>query len=457
MTPGATELHRVIGLRHATAMVVGTIIGASIFVQPSEVIGQVPSMAGAALVWLTAGVLTMCGALVVAELASSMPASGGVYVYLREQFGGWLGFLWGWAMFWVMHSGIIAAIAMVFASYAAFVFPLDDLSTRLVAVATILVLSAVNYRGVRHGSDLQAAFTLVKVAAIVLIVVVGLAFGRPPAGEAVDAGASIVSGTGELDQGFAILGGGGLSDFVLAVSAALFAFGGWHMVSYNAEETIEPHTTIPRALMWGVAIVTACYVALNGMYFYLLPLDTVIESRRIAADAANAVIGTGGGQAMTALVLFSTFGALSGIVLSGPRVYYAMARDGLLFGWVGEVHPRFRTPHRAVILQAIWASALVLTGTYRALFTRVVYTEWIFFGVMALGLIKLRMSAAQAPAYRLPGFPFTPLAFALAAFAIVINHIISDPAGSLSGLGIVAAGLPVYAIWTMLSPSERSI
>ncbi len=159
---------------------------------------------------------------------------------------------------------------------------------------------------------------------------------------------------------------------------------------------------------------------------------------------------------MTALVLFSTFGALSGIVLSGPRVYYAMARDGLLFRWAGEVHPRFRTPHRAIILQALWASTLVLTGTYRALFTRVVYTEWIFFGVMALGLVKLRTRAVQAPEYRLVGYPFTPLAFALAAFTIVVNHIVNDAAGSLSGLGIVLAGLPVYVVWTTLSSSARA-
>jgi len=452
----ATELHRAIGLRHATAMVVGTIIGASIFVQPSEVTGQVPSMAGAALVWLTAGALTMLGALVVAELASSMPASGGVYVYLREQFGGWLGFLWGWAMFWVMHSGIIAAIAMVFASYAAFVVPLSDMSIRLVAVATILVLSAVNYRGVRHGSNLQAALTLVKVAAIVLIVVVGLALGQPAAPNAGDSGPALGLGSGATSAGFAILGGGTLSDFALAVSAALFAFGGWHMVSYNAEETIEPRTTIPRALVWGVAIVTACYIALNGVYFYLLPLDTVISSQHVAADAAEAVLGAGGGRAMTALVLISTFGALAGIILSGPRVYYAMARDGLLFGWIGQVHPRFRTPHRAILLQAFWSSALVLTATYRELFTRVIYTEWIFFGVLALGLIKLRVSNSRTPEYRMIGYPITPVLFALAAFAIVINHIVSDPLGSLSGLGVVAAGLPVFIFWTSLSSSARS-
>ena len=438
-------------------MVVGTIIGASIFVQPSEVTGQVPSMAGAALVWLTAGVLTMLGALVVAELASSMPASGGVYVYLREQFGDWLGFLWGWAMFWVMHSGIIAAIAMVFASYAAFIVPLDDLSTRLVAVATILVLSAVNYRGVRHGSNLQAMLTLVKVAAIVLIVVVGLALGQPAASNADSGTAAALGGESAVAvKGFAILGGGSLSDFALAVSAALFAFGGWHMVSYNAEETIEPRTTIPRALVWGVAIVTTCYIALNGVYFYVLPLDIVIQSQHVAADAADAVLGAGGAKAMTALVLISTFGALAGIILSGPRVYYAMARDGLLFDWVGQVHPRFRTPHRAILLQAFWSSALVLTATYRELFTRVVYTEWIFFGVMALGLIKLRSSKSRLPEYRMIGYPVTPLVFALAAFAIVINHVVNDPAGSLSGLGVVVAGLPVFMFWISRSSSASS-
>ena len=436
-------------------MVVGTIIGASIFVQPSEVTGRVPSMGGAALVWLTAGALTMLGALVVAELASSMPASGGVYVYLREQFGGWVGFLWGWAMFWVMHSGIIAAVAMVFASYAGFLVPLDDISTRLLAVATILVLSAVNYRGVRQGSNLQAAFTLVKVAAIVLIVVVGLALGQPAQPEANDSDSALEGATGTA-PGLAILGGGSLSDFSLAVSAALFAFGGWHMVSYNAEETLEPRRTIPRALIWGVAIVTVCYIALNGVYFYLLPIETVIRSQHIAADAANVVLGAGGGGAMTALVLFSTFGALAGIVLSGPRVYYSMARDGLLFAWVGDVHPRFRTPHRAVLLQAVWSSALVLTGTYRELFTRVVYTEWVFFGVMALGLIKLRQSGSPVPQYRMIGYPVTPIIFALAAFAIVANHIVSDPVGSLSGLGVVMAGLPVFMFWTSVSSSTSS-
>ncbi|NIP79115.1 MAG: APC family permease, partial [Gemmatimonadetes bacterium] len=191
-----------------------------------------------------------------------------------------------------------------------------------------------------------------------------------------------------------------LGDFALALVAGLFAFGGWHMVTYNAEETLDPERTIPRALVVGTLVVTACYILLNAVYLYVLPLETVAASDRVAADAADAVLGRGGGMIMSALVVFSTFGALSGIILAGPRVYYAMARDGLLFRWLGEVHPRYRTPHRAIVLQAVWASVLVSTGTYRALFTRVIYTEWIFFGLMAVGLILLRRGPGPTPPYQ---------------------------------------------------------
>ncbi len=433
-------------------MVVGTIIGASIFVQPSEVTGRVPSLAGAALVWVVAGGLTLLGAIVTAELASTIPRSGGVYVFLRETFGAWLGFLWGWAMFWVMHSGIIAAIGMVFASYLGFLIPLGPLETKLVAISAILALSAVNYRGVKHGSDLQAAFTGVKVLAIVLMVAVGFSLGGP-AHEAALAAPSAAAGLADAGAavqgvGSRLLGGGTWADFMLALVAALFAFGGWHMVTYNAGETVDPRRTIPRALTWGVLLVTACYVVLNAVYFYVLPLSSVIASDRVAAEAADAVIGRGGGIAMTALVVFSTFGALAGIVLAGPRVYHAMALDGLLFRWASELHPRFRTPHRAILLQAAWASVLVSTGTYRTLFTRVVYTEWIFFGVMALGIFVLRRRTDLRRDYSVWGYPFTPVIFALAAFAIVANQVIAEPVQSLTGLGIVAAGLPVYAVWT---------
>jgi len=236
-------------------------------------------------------------------------------------------------------------------------------------------------------------------------------------------------------------------DFLTALMAGLFAFGGWHMVTYNSEETIDPRRNIPRALVLGTLIVTACYVAMNAVYLYVLPLDTVAASTRVAADAADALLGFGGGAGMSAIVMFSTFGALSGIILAGPRVYYAMARDGLLFGWLGEIHPRFRTPHRAILFQAVWASILVSTGTYRELFRRVIYTEWFFFGLMAIGLFILRRRPELSRAYSAWGYPYLPALFVLSSFAIVLNQIVSSPWQSAMGLGLVLTGLPVYYLW----------
>ena len=418
----APALKRSIGLVRATAMVVGTIVGASIFVQPSVITGEMRSVGGVVLAWTLAGVLTLAGALICAELASAYPRSGGVYVFLREAYSPALGFLWGWAMFWSMHSGIIAAIAMVFARFVAYLAPLgggggagSDVGIRAVAITAVFALSAVNYYGVALGSGLQAALTIGKVLAIVAIIVVGfwLGAGLP---------AHFVAASG----GKVGPGGGGLA---AAVSAGLFAFGGWHMVTYTAEETKNPQRTVPRALIVGTLLVTAIYVALNTVYLYVLPLDRVVASSRIAADAADAVLGRGGGTVMSALVACSAFGALAGIVLTGPRVYFSMARDGLLFRWVGAIHPRFGTPHRAIVLQAVWSAVLVATGTYRALFTRVVFTEWIFFAVMAIGLVLLRSRPGYTPAYRARGFPAVPLVFAAAAAVLwaVLTSSESEP------------------------------
>ncbi len=435
------ELRRSIGLTRATAMVVGTIIGASIFVQPSLITAQVPSVAGVYLVWIIAGVLTLFGALVAAELASAFPRSGGVYVFLKEAYSSQVGFLWGWAMFWTMHSGIIAAIAVVFARYTAHFIPMSDSAIQAVAILGIFLLSMVNYFGVRQGSALQTTFTLGKIVAIVVIIIVGFTIGDPT---------DTLSGDTALSVTQPDLTNSGLftlSDLALALVAGLFAFGGWHMVTYAAGETLRPERTIPRALVIGVLAVTACYIAMNAVYLHILPLETVISSTRVAADAADAVLGRGGSSVMSALVIFSTFGALSGIILAGPRVYYSMARDGLIFPWIGVINPRFRTPSRAIAAQAIWSSVLVVTGTYEALFTRVVYTEWIFFAMMAAGLIILRRRPGYAPTYRVWGYPWIPVVFVVASVAIVINQIISDPVESGFGLGLVLIGLPAYALW----------
>jgi len=435
------ELKRAIRLPHATAMVVGIIIGASIFVQPSEITGQVPSVGGVFLVWIFSGVLTFFGALVCAELASIFTQSGGVYVYLKEAYSPGVGFLWGWAMFWSMHSGIIAAVAVICARYVGFFVPLTDAGIKAIAISAIFVLSAVNYIGVKQGSSLQTLLTLGKVIAIVFIILIGFIMGSKVPGH---------FAAGEIPQT-----GIPLNGFFLALVAGLFAFGGWHMVTYNSEETIDPKKTIPRALILGIMIVTLCYIALNAVYMYILPLDKVASSTRIAADAADALVGFGGGAFMAGLVVFSTLGGLTGIILCGPRVYYSMAQDGLLFRWVGKVHSKYKTPHRAIVIQAVWSSVLVATGTYRTLFTRVVYTEWIFFGLLAIGLIILRQRKELKRGYNIWGYPVIPIIFTLSSFFIVINQVISSPKESLFGLSLVLLGVPVYYLWTKKTAVRR--
>lgn len=426
-----SSLTRAIGLPHATAIVVGIIIGASVFVQASEITARVPSLLGVTLAWVTAGLLTLGGALVCAELSSAFPRTGGVYVFLREIYSPALGFLWGWAMFWSMHTGIAAAIATVFARYAGYFVPMGDGALRLVAVGAIVVLSVVNYIGVRFGSGVQTAFTVVKVTAVAGIVFTGWLLDPATPGDS----------RGAAAVGF------GPGDFLLAVGAGLFAFGGWHMVTYTAEETRDPEHTIPRSLVLGTLIVTACYVGLNVVYLSILPIDRVIASSRVAADTFEALVGPLGGSLVSGLVMFSAFGALNGVILAGPRVYYSMAQDGLLFKWAAAVHPTYRTPGRAIALQAIWAAVLVATGTYRDLFTRVIYTEWIFFALLAIGVIVLRRRAGYAPRWRMPGVPAIPAAFAVVSLAIALNQIRVDPVNSTVGLLMVLAGLPVYWLW----------
>ncbi len=404
------------GMVRTTAMVVGIIIGASIFVQPSEVsrhVSTIPAMFG---VWAAAGLLSICGALVSARLASAFPKTGGIYVYLKETMSPALGFLWGWAMFWSAHSGIIAAIAVVFARYVAVLFPMADAALKAVAIACILLLSAINYVGVRAGSTVQTAFTIAKIAAIAGILIAVLVMAPP-----------------QVHSEAAAAGPQGIREFLLAISAGLFAFGGWHQVTYAAGETIDPAKTIPRALMVGMAIVTTCYLALNAAYLHVLPLQTVLNSQHIAADAAAVLVGPRAAAIVAGLVIISAFGGLSGTVLQGPRVYYAIAQDGLAFRAMGEAHSRFQTPHVAILAQAIWASALVATGTYRALFTRVVYTEFLFFGLMAIGLMRLerRWSAVA-------------LIFIAGCAVGVGNQLAADWKESAIGLLMVAAGLPVF-------------
>lgn len=411
-------------------MVAGTIIGASIFVQPTEIARQLDSTAAIMLVWVACGVLTLFGAFVCAELASAFPRTGGVYVFLREAFSPLVGFLWVWAMFWSVHSGIIAAIAVVFGRYAVVFLPgslQSDATIRALAVGVITALSALNYFGVRSGGRLQTALTIAKVLAIGLLVVAGLVVAAPvPAAPAADVSRA------------------GVTPFVVAMFAGLFAYGGWHMVTYTAGETTMPARSIPFALVVGVTIVTACYVLVNLVYLRLLPLDTVRTSSRIAADAADVILGRGGSLLLSVLVLVSTVGSLTGIVLMGPRMYFSMAQDGLAPRALAHVDHRYRTPSVAIGAQWIWASVLAGTGAYRTLFTRVVYTEWLFFALLAAGLFLLRKRPDYHPGYLTWGYPAVPAVFIVVSLAIVMQQFINDPREAAFGLGVVAIGAPVY-------------
>jgi len=404
------------GLLDATAMVVGIIIGAAIFVQPAEINRHVPSIPGVLSVWVVAGILSLFGALVCAELSSVFPRTGGVYVFLKETLSPGCGFLWGWAMFWSVHSGIIAATSVIFARYLAYFIPLGSLGIRAAAITGILLLSFINYLGVRQGSLLQTIVTTAKMVAILLLLAMVLALGSPAERSASSAIAPQVS----------------FREFVLGISAALFAFGGWHMVTYAAGETRHPEKTIPRALLIGCLTVTVCYVALNAAYLYLA--------------------GSRGAAAISALVILSSLGVLNGVILAGPRTYFAMAEEGLAFGWLGRIHARFRTPHRAILVQALWSSVLVATGTYRALFTRVIYTEWLFFAVMTIGLLRLRRRPGYAPAYRAWGYPLVPLSFTGASIVVAVIQIAADPLQAATGLLLVVIGWPVYHLWVRRRP-----
>jgi APA family basic amino acid/polyamine antiporter len=425
------ELRRSIGLAAATSMVAGIIVGAFIFVQPAEVTRLVPSGRGVILVWLVSGVLTLCAALVCAELSRLFPQTGGVYVFLRQIYSPAVAFLWGWGMFFVMHAGILAAIAVVLARYTGYFFGLSDIGIRILAMAAILFVSFVQYLGVKPGSAVQVTLTAAKLCAIAAMCALIFTLG----------GSAHHAVTVSPEPPVHI------ASFGLAVAAGLFAFGGWHMVSYSAGETRDPERTIPHALIYGVLIVTTCYTLLNAAYLYVMPLGAVATSTRVAADAMERVLGPVGGKAITVVIIISALGALNGIALAGPRVYYAMAQDRLAFRWMAALHPRRQTPYLAIAAQAVWACLLAATNSYRTLFTRVIYTEWLFFALLAAGIFVLHSRGQYTPKFLAFGYPLLPIVSLVTSAAIAANQIWAAPRDSFIGLSLLLLGLPVYFFW----------
>jgi APA family basic amino acid/polyamine antiporter len=425
-----------LGLFSGTMMVVGGIIGSGIFLNPAIVAQRVGTAGLTLVVWVVGGVVALIGALVFAELGARRPVAGGGYVYLRDGYGRLPAFLYAWALLLVIATGAIAAVAVTFASYTSALLGWGPHSRVPLAIGAILALSAVNYIGVKPGAVTQNLLTLLKLAALVLLIITGL---LAPASSPVD-----------------LMPLAGERNLALAVGAALvpvlFAFGGWQQTNFIAEELIEPERNLPRALLAGVAIVVLVYLLANLAYLRTLGISGLAHSGAPAADAMAARFGAPGRTLIAAGIAISTFGFLNLVLLVSPRVYRAMAADGLFFPSLARLHPRYRTPTAAILFQGGWAILLTLTGRYGDLLDYVVFGDWIFFGSTAATLFVFRSRERRGlePAgirFRMPGYPLAPIGFILAALYVVVGSMVSNPINALKGTALIGLGVPVYLFW----------
>jgi APA family basic amino acid/polyamine antiporter len=418
-------------------MVVGGIIGSGIFLNPALVAERARTVELTLAVWVLGGAIALLGALVFAELGARRPVAGGGYVYLRDAYGKLPAFLYAWTLLLVIATGAIAAVAVTFASYAASLAGLGPAARLPLAVGAIMLLSAVNYVGVRPGAITQNVLTVLKLSALAILIVAGLTLAAPP------------PAAGQLGP----VAQGGL---LLAVGAALvpvlFAFGGWQQTNFVAEELIEPERNLPRALVLGVVIVVAVYLLANLAYLRTLGIAGLAGSSAPAADAMDALLGAPGRSLIGAGIAVSTFGFLNLVILVSPRVYQAMARDDLFFPSLARLHPRYHTPSGAILFQAAWAIVLTLTGRYGDLLDYVVFGDWIFFAAVTstVFVFRARERSRREPTtlrFRMPGFPLVPIAFMLAALYVVIGSIASNPGNALKGGGLILLGVPVFLFW----------
>jgi APA family basic amino acid/polyamine antiporter len=426
-------LPRRIGLGAATALTVGTIIGSGIFRVPASVAADVGSVGGIALVWVLGGVITLCGALSLAELAAAFPRSGGVFVYLREAYGPGVAFLFGWTMLFLAPAAL-AGISLVFAEYLGTLVRLPPWGVKVAAALAILVVSAASYRSVKGASALVGVATVGKVGALAALVVAAFLLGDGSAGS---------FGRGAPPAADARWGGVGLG-----LVAALWAYNGIQDMSSIAGEVRDPDRTLPRALIAGTSIVVAVYLAANVAYLWVLPFATLRSSPLVASDAMVRVAGSIGASLVAAMVMVSTFGASAGFAITNPRIYYAMAREGLLFAPLARVHPRFATPHVAVVATAVLSFACVWSSSFERLTEAFVLGIWPFLALAAAGVIVLRRRRPDlARPYRVPAYPLVPLVFIAGTIAVIGSALVARPLTTLAGMGLTLLGLPVYLVW----------
>jgi basic amino acid/polyamine antiporter, APA family len=430
------DLPRVLGVTSVVGILVGTVIGSGIFVAPNRIAGLVESPQLILAVWAVGGVLSFFGAVAFAELGAAFPRAGGMYVYLRESYGPFVAFLFGWTLFFVIDSGAIATLSVAFsARYLPYFLPLTPAGSKAVAVTVIALLVAVNVLGVRYGAAVQNVLMFIKLGAIVSVslVVFGFASGNT-AHFTTPAPGAWTSGL--------------VGNFGAALVLSLWAYKGWEAVTFSGGEIRHPQRNLPLGLLAGTAVVVLLYLATNLAYLYVSPASEIARSDRVAADTMNAVVGPVGASVIAAVILCSITGAANGNVLTAPRVFFAMARDGLFFRPFADLHPRLLTPHVSILATGAWAAILSVTGTFEQLATYVVFGQWIFFGLTVAAVIVLRRTRPGLPRpYRTWGYPVTPIVFVLAALYISLSTLVTQPLNALAGLGIIAAGVPAYAYW----------
>jgi APA family basic amino acid/polyamine antiporter len=432
----ARELERVLALRELILIVVGTVIGSGIFIVPATTLQQTGGMIGPALlVWSIAGVLSLLGALTYGELGAMNPEAGGLYVYIRDAFGRLPAFLYGWTLFFVIGSGSVATLAVAASSYLGELLPLTPLLAKVVAILTIVVVAVVNVKGTDDGAAVQDWTTLLKAGAIVVMSAILIAAGSGFVGGDVPVWPERVTGSMLSGVGLAMIG-------------VLWAYEGWQYVTFSAGEALDPQRTFPRGIIIGTGALIAIYLLANVAYVAALGPTAAAASDRIAADAVGALLGPAAGKLIAAMIVMSMIGAANGITLTAPRVFYAMARDGLFFRRLAEVHPRFRTPAFAIVAGSLWAMVLAATGTFEQLLTYVVFAGWIFYALGALSIFayRRRQPDANRP-FRVPGYPITPILFVASAAAIVVNTLLTQPGRAAVGLGVVLAGAPFFYLW----------
>jgi APA family basic amino acid/polyamine antiporter len=434
------ELPRKLGLLDAACIIIGVVIGSGIFVLPNLIARELFSPAAILSVWAITGVLSYLGSLAYAELGAMMPATGGQYIYLREAYGPFAAFLCGWTFMLAVLSGGIAWLAVTFSIYLGQFAHLNRAESNLISLALIAVLSAVNYVGVRAGALVQRTFTFLKIAGLVLLI--GSAFLSP-----------YVTHPAPLPTKAAFSAG----HFGVAMIACLMAYNGWTFVSFIAGEVKEPQRNLPRGLAVGMAGVVALYVLANVAYLRVMAVSQIARTERVGAALAQLTLGSTGATIVSITVLLSIIGAINGCIMTGARIPFAQARDGLFFRRFGRIHPRFQTPSFAIVIQGIWTGILVLSGSYENLFSYSMIAAWIFYTMTAGAVAVLRRKLPEIPRpYKMWGYPYTLLLFLSVSVWFIVNAFFTQTMPSFAALAIAATGFPMYRIWARPALKPRA-